>query len=197
MTVTIKNDDDFQKSVDIVSEHLQAITDFARHNNSERLAARIKFPRRYFKTVYTIKKKFPWLDEGIVKSNVSYHYMYLDTMRWIANFTDIYAVPKSMIFKNAIVAYASISECLIYFAAKKFNLLEGRTIPQAKKLHTLSVLSEGLVKEIEWLWNSRHNVHIHLVTEPEGDRYSAFLANRSSAIVEQIEIEINAYFNVS
>jgi len=197
MTVEIKNDVDLQRSVDIVSEHLQAITDFIKDNKSERPSARIKFPRRYFQTVYSIKKKFPWLDDSVVKSNVSYHYMYLDTMRWIANFTDIYAVPQSMIYKNAIVAYASISECLIYHAAKKVNLVEERTLPQARRLHSLSVLSEDLVEEIEWLWNSRHKVHIHLVTEPEWDRYSADHANRSARIVDQIERELSIHFSAS
>jgi len=197
MTVIIKNEDDLQKSVDIVSEHLQAITDFARQSENEAISPRIKFPRRYFQTVYTIKKKFPWLDDGVLKSNVSYNYMYLDTIRWISNFTDLYAVPQSMIYKNAIVAYASISECLIYSAAIKSDLVERKTMPVVRKLCSLSVLSENLIGEIEWLWDLRNKVHIHSVTEPEGDRYSADHANRSAKFLDQIEHELNAYFSVS
>ena len=193
MAIEIKSEEDFQKSIDLVSDHLQSITNYVQANKAK--PPKIRFPRGYFQTVSSIKRKFSWLENSVVQGNVSYHYMYLDTIRWISNFTDIYAAPQVMIFKHAIISYATICECLIDGAAKKFNLDEKRTIPQLKKLRSLSVVTADLVLDMDWLWNLRHDLHIHLVTESESERYSVDDANRSASILSNLESQLHNHFS--
>lgn len=85
---------------------------------------KVKFPRKYIRTVQYFKDKYNLdqiLQRSDITSNISYHLQLSDFLNYIINRFGIGLTVESMFYKLAMVNILSIIEALIYGAAKNLH----------------------------------------------------------------------------
>jgi hypothetical protein len=158
-------------------EELAAQTSVALQEIQNRLgraknpAGAVRFPRGFLRTASQQRQILPELGTGLQRHNASYGLMMADVLRWLAIRTDISGPALSMMVKEAICIYGTISDWL----TKEATRGHGSRRPfayRAAKLVEIGVIDPNLQAEIDWVWEVRCNEHFHEVNGLEHERYS-------------------------
>lgn len=190
----INNEAELKVAVEAVGTGLQLISNYLEENpNSD---GKIRFPRGFLGTAYSHSKKYGWVEDDILKRNMSYQYIFYDVLRWVNKRTDIAATAKEMIYKHAIVVVSSVAEGLLAAAVKQLGHKEGKFPTRLNRLLNEEIITEKLHTELTWMWDLRQSVHVHIVNDLEWSKYKASDANRSSVAVQDLEEALRTYFEV-
>jgi hypothetical protein len=192
ITISITNDAELVDVLDTVNVSLQSIHNYLKNNPGKK--AKIRFPRGYLGSIYSHSSKFSWLEDPVLSKNIAYQHVFVDTLRWMANHTDLFSTGRDMLLKNALVSYGSIFEALLYGAIKQLDFIEGKVPTRLNRLEKEGVINESLRKELDWLWNLRQSIHIKSVDVVERQKYSAAEVNRSFKALERFKSALSAYF---
>lgn len=93
----INNDRDLARAADEASALLQAIQDYLGRKPHE--AARVRFPRGYLRTASTLRKRFDFIENKELKSNLAYTLILSDVILWVLHRTDIAGTARDMLIK--------------------------------------------------------------------------------------------------
>jgi hypothetical protein len=147
----------------------------------EHPAAIFTFPRGYIRTAEDIRKKFEFVRNYRLRSNIAYTVMLSDVNQWILTRTDLSGTAEQMVIKAQIALAASICEALLRdhlegvdgaghkYKSKTATLVRHRTINDAEKV------------ELDWLWDTRNKIHLFEIREREFDAYEA--ADQTRAVL--------------
>ena len=179
MTAIIQNETDLIRVVQEVNERLQSITDYLGMDEHE--GARIRFPRGYLRKCAVHREKYAFLNNRTLQSNIAYAKMTTDIFRWLLNRTDISLSAQEMLIKQGISIIGAVAEAVV-----KTVLIGcpggGNKQNFKKRLQVLvdtSRIDQTTQVELEWLWDTRNNVHLMLLDEREYKKYSIADYNRA------------------
>lgn len=188
----IENEADLKAAVEAVGGGLQLISDYLDAN--PKAQGKVRFPRGFLGSVGKHNKKYDWIENEVLKRNLSYQYIFYDVLRWVANRTDIAVTAREMIYKHAIVVVSSIAEGLLEAAAVQLEYAEGKFPKRLKHLLTDKIITQKLHDEITWMWDARHAVHVHIVNDLEWEKYKVTDARRASKAVKELEEALDLHF---
>lgn len=188
----IDSDNDLIAAVDAVGAGLQEISHYLNANPEAK--GRIRFPRGYLGTVGKHNKRYSWIENEVLKRNLSYQYIFYDVLRWMSNRTDISGTASEMIYKHAIVVVSSIAEGLLAAAANQLDYAEGKFPKRLKHLLTDEIINQKLHDELTWMWEVRQAVHVHIVNDLEWEKYKVTDARRASKAVKELEEALELHF---
>lgn len=189
----IANEADLQTAVEAVGSGLQLINDYLAVN--QKTVGKVRFPRGFLGTAYSHSKKFDWIENDVLKRNMSYQYIFYDVLRWVSNRTDITATAREMLYKHSIVVVSSVAEGLIDAATKQLEFVERRFPKQLNRLLKEKVITQKEHDEIVWMWEVRQSVHVHIVDDLEWKKYSVTDARRASKAVAELERTLDIHFD--
>ena len=189
----IADETELQAAVDAVGSGLQLINDYLAVN--PKAVGKVRFPRGFLGTAYSHSKKFDWIENDVLKRNMSYQYIFYDVLRWVSNRTDITATAREMLYKHSIVVVSSVAEGLIDAAAKQLEFVERRFPKQLNRLLKEKVITQKEHDEIVWMWEVRQSVHVHIVDDLEWKKYSVTDARRASKAVAELERTLDIHFD--
>ena len=106
----IENDDELLSVAAEVGEKLQAVHDYLGDRNH--VNGTIRFPRGYLRKCVEHRRKYHFISDHTLKSNVAYTLLLTDLFRWLLNRTDIQGQAKEMLIKKEISALGSIMESI-------------------------------------------------------------------------------------
>src|SRR5690242_7362494 len=78
----------------------------------------VRFPRGYLKPM-TDREGFWWVNSHTLRSNLCYHLIFGDVLRWLLNRTDLYGVARGMVVKHVIVLMGTLTESLLMQAMRQ------------------------------------------------------------------------------
>ena len=192
ISIPVSNDQELSLAIDTVDVALQNIHNYLANHPEKK--AKIRFPRGYLGTINGHISKYSWLENSILSKNIAYQHVFVDTLRWLANHTDLFSSGRDMVLKNILVANASIFEALLYGSIKQLNYVEGKVPTRLNRLLKEGVITNSLFTELKWLWDLRQNIHVQTVDVLERERYSATDANRSTRALENFKSALNSHF---
>ena len=192
ISIPVNSDQELALAIDSVNVALQNIHDYLSDHPGKK--AKIRFPRGYLGTINGHISKYSWLENSILSKNIAYQHVFVDTLRWLANHTDLFSSGRDMVLKNVLFANASIFEALLYGSITQLNYVEGKVPTRLNRLLKEGVITNSLFTELKWLWDLRQNIHVQTVDVLERERYSATDANRSTRALENFKSALNSHF---
>jgi hypothetical protein len=186
----IESDDDIPKVVGEINERMQALHDYLGERNLD--AAKIRFPRGYIRTCASHRSKYRFLTCHTLKSNIAYAKLTSDIYRWLLNRTDLSITAKEMIIKQGIALVGSVAETVVKEVLKG-QPGGGRKQNFKKKIQKLvddDTITQELQAELDWLWDTRNNIHIMLLTDREYNKYEMKHYNRAIKAMQNLRVAL-------
>ena len=153
----IENEAKLEEAVEKAGELLQAIQDYCGRDNITK--AKVRFPRGYIRTASTQRGRLRFIKDQDLKSNLAYTLMLSDVVLWNLIRTDISGTANQMLIKLFIFLGGSMIESITR------DYLKGICGKNFKKrteyLVNNSVIPEDLKQELDWVWDTRNNIHFH------------------------------------
>ncbi|WP_415906557.1 hypothetical protein ACMXYX_04910 [Neptuniibacter sp. QD72_48] len=173
----IKDDQELAEVTKDIGLKLQEVTDYIGDRNHE--SARIRFPRGYLRTCVEHRRKYSFLDDHTLQSNIAYALMQTDLYRWMMNRTDISGQALEMLIKEEISLIGEIIESLTkkYLHGKRGG---GQNYKyRSQVLVDENIISSALKDDIDWIWDKRNDSHLFLLKERVWQKYSMADCNRA------------------
>jgi len=184
----IKNDEELACVTKKVSELLQAIHNYLGDRNCEE--AKIKFPRGYIRKCVNHRKRYSFIKDKTLRSNIAYALLTTDIFRWLLNRTDLAIVAKEMLIKQGIVIFGAIAEAITkyYLRGKPGG---GKSFKKrVEVLQNNGIIDESLRRELEWLWDCRNRIHLMLLNDKEYGHYEIIDYNRAVKALNGLRIAL-------
>lgn len=186
--MTITNNTELEYAVSHAGDLLQQIQDYCGRNYNA--SAKVRFPRGFLRTAGEQRGRLHFVDENDLKSNLAYCLILSDTIHWLLTRTDIAATAKEMLIKLHIFIGGTLVESITT------NYLKGiRTPKKSYKLRTQSLVDLGVIdtriqEELDWIWDTRNNMHLFGLTEREyiNDYNTASQTRAAKAFRDFVEI---------
>ena len=121
------------------------------------------------------RKEVWFIDDPILKSNVSYELMILDFYDWFLSRFGIEALARELLIKNAIGIYGNIIDAIsVYIAKKIVRTNENMGFKRASNiLVEHNIISKEFRKSlIDEIWSIRNKQHIGTLQERELEWYN-------------------------
>lgn len=161
-----------------VDEALASIqAEYGRRNVPD---ARVRFPRGFILPANTYRRSLPDFGTRVQRHNASYALMTLDVFRWVCVRTDLSGAALSMIVKEAIAILGALCEWMSKEATRGFGSRRSYTVRTARLVES-GVIDTDLKGELDWIWQTRCNEHLHEVTSLEHEMYTRADYNRALA----------------
>ena len=159
----ISNDEELIKAVQEAGGLLQEIQDYCGKNYKEE--AKVRFPRGYLRTADSARGRLPFIKDNNLKSNLAYTLILSDAIHWLLNRTDIAATAKEMLIKLFIFIGGSLIESITkdYLKGICGKSYKHRT----QFLLDNKIIDNALKEELDWVWDTRNNMHLFLLEERE------------------------------
>jgi hypothetical protein len=190
----IRDDDELRLSIAGLNKNLQDIQDYIGRDEMSRYTLpefKIRFPRFYIRTAAEFRNRLPFIQEENLKRNIAYSLIESDLQFWILTRTDIAGVLKGMVIKSTIIKVASIAEaCVRHVTTSGLGNRNG-FIARCERLHSENRVSEVLLAELNWLWETRSAIHLHLLGSAELDTYTTTDFVRAFNVGRQLLISLS------
>ena len=164
----IETEDQLAETLDRVGSDLQAIQDYVGRDFSR--SCKIRFPRGYIRTASHFRSRLAFVADTTLKENLSYALMLHDVQHWTLIRTDLAGTAKEMLIKDSIVLLGNIAETLT-----KLPLSQSARRKSYKKrterLEARGIIATALRTDLDWLWETRCNCHLFLVSMREHGHY--------------------------
>ncbi|MDD3421892.1 MAG: hypothetical protein PHS47_06325 [Methanocellales archaeon] len=153
----------------------------------------IRFPRGFLRKTGLFADRLSFIQNEILKTNLTYNFLLSDIYRWILNRFDIVFTAKEMVIKERICLFGNI------IAAIVTDVADGIDPPQNRRgfktsltiLMENKIISEELKEDLGWLWGIRNKVHLETLKEPEYAKYELEDYNKAEIIWEELEKQLN------
>jgi hypothetical protein len=163
--MTITNDQELRAAARKAGDLLQDIQNYCGQEVKE--DAKVRFPRGYLRTASSQRSRLGFVADEDLKSNLAYTLILSDSVLWQLTKTDIAATAKEMLIK----LFIFIGGTLIESITKDY--LKGLCGQNFKKrtqyLVDHGVIDTDLQLDIDWIWNTRNNMHLFMLDSKEYD----------------------------
>ena len=157
----IENAQQLRAAVNEAGGLIQEISDYlAQHPEHQRIA-RLRFPRGYIRTAYYTRQRLEFVQNEVLRRNVSYAIMTHDVLRWLAFRTDIAGQAKEMLIKEAVCLIGTVCESISIFPGEQGLGRNAGFRNRVRRLRDLNVLDDPAVELLEWLWDKRNQEHLY------------------------------------
>lgn len=78
--------------------------------------------------------------------------------------------------------------------AKKLDYVESKFPGRIKRLNRDEIISNKLLSDLQWLWDLRNGIHLHLIEETEHESYKVGSVKKSFKIVKSLEAQLTDHF---
>lgn len=161
--MAITNDRELRDASRKAGELLQEIQDYCGRKLKD--DAKVRFPRGYLRTASSQRERLSFVADEDLKSNLAYTLILSDTILWQLKRTDISGTAKEMLIK----LFIFIGGTLIESITKDY--LKGLCGKNFKKrtqyLVDNGVIDSTLQSDIDWIWDTRNNMHLFLLDTKE------------------------------
>jgi len=188
----IANDDELRDAVALVNEHIQAIQDYLGQNNHD--DGKIRFPRGFLRTAPHFRRSLDFIDSDILKKNISYALILLDTFRWLINRTDIAGTANEMVIKNAIILMGSICESMAINGTRGIIGKKHSFCERANRMAAKGIISDDLRDRLHWLWDKRTGIHIYELSHQEYGAYDIADYNKAVTITKDLRDALGLFY---
>lgn len=189
----IENDEELLLISSEVSEKLQEIHDYLGERNHPN--GTIKFPRGYLRTCVEHRRKYEFISDQTLKSNIAYTLLQTDLFRWLLNRTDIKGQAREMLIKKEISSIGAIIESLTK------SYLKGREgggknyKDRSKILLDEGIISQEIKEDIDWVWDVRNSEHLALLKQVEWKVYEMSHCNRAIRALHNLRNRLDSHFS--
>lgn len=166
----IANDQELQEAVGRAGALLQEIQDYCVQQGQQWNAvpgARVRFPRGFLRTAEQHRARLPFVTDRALKDNLAYTLMLSDTVLWLRLRTDITAMAGEMLVKLLVFLVGTLCESITK------NYLHGRCGRSYKGRNEFlvaeGIITQNLADELNWVWDTRNNMHLFQLEEREYD----------------------------
>lgn len=190
--MSIESDRELEKIIRRVGGDIQAIQDYVGRDFTRE--CKIRFPRGYIRPAANFRSRLEYVADRTLRENISYALMLHDVQRWILMRTDLMGTAKEMLIKDAIVVLGNVAETLTKLplaASAQKKSYKKRTA----KLEALAIIPGPLRIDLDWLWDTRCNCHLFLVTMREHGHYTLVDYNRAVATLRVFSDALRAHFS--
>ena len=161
----ITNDTELEDTGCQAGDLLQQIQDYC--GRTYKASAKVRFPRGFLRTAGEQRGRLNFVDDNDLKSNLAYCLILSDTIHWLLTRTDIAATAKEMLIKLHIFIGGTLIESIT-----TNYLTSVRTPKKTFKMRTQSLIDLGIIDtilkdELDWIWDTRNNMHLFGLTERE------------------------------
>lgn len=186
----IESDADLVRVVAQINEQIQEVHDYLGDCNHE--DARIRFPRGYLRTCAHHRSKYAFLNDKVLQRNIAYAKMTTDLFRWMLNRTDISLTAREMLIKQGISIVGIVAESVVKVVLAG---IPGGGNKQNFKKRVETLFNSGQITaqtktELEWLWDTRNDVHLMLLDEPEYKKYDMAQYNRAVRALQNLRVSL-------
>jgi hypothetical protein len=131
----------------------------------------IKIPWGVIRRVADILPDYNFISDQTIRRNICYAVEALDFYRWLINRFQLYGPVEAYLYKTGIILVNMIVEAM----TRDFLLRRNKkpTKKHSKNIEKLEEegIPEGLCTEMRALNSRRGNVHLHLISELEAEKY--------------------------
>ncbi|NBB81473.1 MAG: hypothetical protein GVY36_18870 [Verrucomicrobia bacterium] len=164
----IQSEEELNEAVEKASELLQDIHEYCGSENrkwAEYPEAKIRFPRGFIRTADTHRRRIPFVNSEDLKSNIAYTLILSDAILWLSIRTDLWGIPQQMLTKVYVFILGSICESV----TKNYlhGIKGGGYKPRTAYLAEQEIIDEELQKDLDWLWDTRNNMHLFRLAQRE------------------------------
>ncbi len=171
MTEEITNEKELLDAVNSAGASMQMIQDYLAKNPQLISKNRIRFPRGFIRQAAYFRDRLSFVENGSLKSNLSYNMMLTDINHWIIAYTDLSGTALEMVIKWQIALMTAICEAIIKEVTKTKIGKSNKFAERCNKMVSIKMITEPLKDELQWLWNIRANIHIGEIDGSEYQKY--------------------------
>jgi hypothetical protein len=144
---------------------LQAINDYT--GRISRPDAVVRFPRGFLRTVPKHRERLTFVRDKDLQSNLAYTMLMSDAVYWLLIRTDVSGVAHEMLVKLFVFIVGTLMESITkeYLKGACGKGFKDRT----QYLLAASIIEQDLKAELDWVWDTRNNMHLFLL---EGSEYT-------------------------
>jgi hypothetical protein len=187
----IQNDNELASVVAQVNDGLQAIQNYVgeRKGNNN---AKVRFPSGFIRTAESQRQRLRFVTDATLRDNLSYMLMLSDVYLWLLKRTSLLGTAQEMVVKAAIFLAGAIIESLT-----KDYLTNSISKNAGFKQRTQRLLDDGRIDDslkmnLDWVWDTRNNMHAFLVTQREWNKYDQAQYSRAATAVSTLIENLNS-----
>ncbi|MFT6319132.1 MAG: hypothetical protein ACJAT4_000047 [Granulosicoccus sp.] len=195
MTEKITNEKELLDAINIANSSMQMIQDYLMENPKLVSKNQIRFPRGYIRKATFFRNRLSFIEDGNLKSNLSYNMMLADINNWIIAYTDLSGTALEMSIKWQIALMTSVSEAIIKDVTKAKIGKSHSFYKRCDKMFELNMITESLKNELHWLWDIRGNIHIGEIDGSEYQKYGISHYSRAKKAIFNLCKELRITFN--
>ena len=144
---------------------LQQIQDYC--GRTYKASAKVRFPRGFLRTAIEQRGRLKFIDDNNLQSNLAYCLILSDTIHWLLTRTDIAAIAKEMLIKLHIFIGGILIESITANYLKSVRTPKKTYKMRTQSLVDLGVIDTSLKDDLNWIWDTRNNMHLFGLTERE------------------------------
>ena len=148
--VVVLDEVDFKKAIDEINIRIQAIDEYLGTDDVTKLSEQfvMRLPKKYIRTASHFKEKLAFIDNEVLRKNISYHFQLSDLNSYMLNRMHVWGVVRNLVVKFQVVNMGAIAEAiLVSVTPKKCKTKNLRIAFLIEGNH----ISEELKSEIDWL----------------------------------------------
>jgi len=161
----IENDHDLEAAVGQASDLLQQIQDYCSRKYNKK--AKVRFPRGFLRTAGEQRARLSFVDDSDLESNLAYCLILSDTIYWVLTRTDISGTAEEMMIKMQIFIGGTLVESITKDYLKDVRNPKNTYKKRTQTLVKLGIIDDRLKEELDWIWDTRNNMHLFQLTERE------------------------------
>ena len=175
----IENEEELKRAAAEASDLLQSISDYVGKNPDAEKHEKVRFPRGFLRTNIYARQRLKFVQNDILRANISYALMTHDVLRWVATRTDLSGQAKEMVIKEGLCVMASVCECLTIHP-NEYGLGRGQSFAaRVDRLLKRNIIDEKTRDKLIWLWDKRRQEHLYDVKFKEYLHYKITDWNRA------------------
>jgi len=175
--MSIESKKDLDEAVARAGCDLQEIQDYDGRDFTK--SCKVRFPRGFLRTASYFRSRLAFVADVTLRENIGYALMLHDVQHWVLVRTDLAGVAKEMLIKDAIVLLGNIAETLTKIPLTSKTAQGESYKKRTQRLKDSGIIATGLHVELDWLWDTRCNCHLFLVTMREYGHYTVADYNRA------------------
>ena len=190
--MSIESKEDLDEAVARAGGDLQAIQDYVGRDFTK--PCKVRFPRGFLRTASHFRLRLAFVADETLRQNMGYALMLHDVQHWILVRTDLAGIAKEMLIKDAIVLLGNLAETLTKIPLTTKAAQKESYKKRTQRLEGLGIITAALHTDLDWLWDTRCNCHLFLVTMREYGHYTVADYNRAVFTLRTIRDALDAHF---
>jgi len=157
----------------------------------------IKVPAGVVPTASSLRTEYSFIKNQTLLRNVTYALQSIAFYRWILRRFSLYGPVKSYIVKTGLILIYMLVEGMLHDFLEQKGHKPGKKIGKnIRLLKEKCGIRPELCSRIQDLHDRRANIHLHLVTDLENDKYTATDWNKAIATLKQFAAAVKKELSI-